>query len=296
MKKIFILFTILIIILGITSCKKEKKVVKPDLPEGVYAKIKTDKGDITLSLTYKKTPLTVMNFVGLAEGKIDNTAKKPGELFYNGLKFHRVIKDFMIQGGDPMGNGSGGPGYSFADEFNSELKHDGPGILSMANSGPNTNGSQFFITHKATTHLNGKHTVFGKVIKGQDIVNNIAKDNLNITGVLAENQHAFKIAETWRNIIGKTFRPGMSERIYVLTEVDFPKSAKGRMRLAQLEDLELICKWMKEFHIEATPDDPLSDFTKFAKLKIENKDLAIWQDNGRSVALASRARPTFNGF
>jgi len=127
------------------------------------------------------------------------------------------------------------------------------------------------------------------------LVNNIAKDNLNITGVLAENQHAFKIAETWRNIIGKTFRPGMSERIYVLTEVDFPKSAKGRMRLAQLEDLELICKWMKEFHIEATPDDPLSDFTKFAKLKIENKDLAIWQNNGRSVALASRARPTFNG-
>lgn len=178
MKKLFLLFTIIIIVLGITSCKKEKKVVKPGLPEGLYAKIKTDRGDITLSLTFKKTPLTVTNFVGLAEGKIENSTKKLGEPFYNGLKFHRVIKDFMIQGGDPAGNGSGGPGYSFEDEFHPELTHDGPGVLSMANSGAATNGSQFFITHKATPHLNNKHSVFGKVIKGQDIVNSIVKDDV----------------------------------------------------------------------------------------------------------------------
>lgn len=174
MKKTILLLIVTIIFIGF-HCKKKPK---HDLPDGVYAKIKTNKGDITLSLTYKKTPLTVSNFVGLAEGKIENSAKKQGEPYYNGLKFHRVIKDFMIQGGDPLGNGTGGPGYAFEDEFHPDLIHDGPGVLSMANAGPGTNGSQFFITHKATPHLNNKHTVFGKVIQGQDIVNHIVKDDV----------------------------------------------------------------------------------------------------------------------
>ncbi len=146
--------------------------------DGVYAEMQTSKGNIILQLHYKETPLTVCNFVGLAEGKLPNKAKATGTPFYDGLSFHRVIENFMIQGGDPAGNGSGGPGYNFGDEFVDTLKHSGPGVLSMANSGPSTNGSQFFITHVATPWLDGKHTVFGKVMEGQDVVNAIRQGDV----------------------------------------------------------------------------------------------------------------------
>ncbi|MCL2763310.1 MAG: peptidylprolyl isomerase [Treponema sp.] len=140
------------------------------LGNGLFARINTDKGDIVVMLEFQKTPLTVCNFVALAEGKMDVTGGKP---YYNGLSFHRVIADFMIQGGCPQGTGSGGPGYRFPDEIVPSLKHDGPGILSMANAGPGTNGSQFFITHKDTPWLDGKHTVFGRVVAGQNVVDAI---------------------------------------------------------------------------------------------------------------------------
>jgi peptidylprolyl isomerase len=139
----------------------------------LLAHIHTNRGTITAELFYDKVPMTVGNFVGLAQGNLANHAVKKGVPYYDGLKFHRVIDNFMIQGGDPQGSGSGGPGYKFADEFHPDLRHDGPGILSMANAGPGTNGSQFFITHTETSWLDGKHTVFGKVVSGMEIVNAI---------------------------------------------------------------------------------------------------------------------------
>ncbi|ARV12834.1 peptidylprolyl isomerase [Gilvibacter sp. SZ-19] len=148
------------------------------MQDGIYAKFTTTKGEILVQLTYDKTPGTVGNFVALAEGNLENGAKPQGQPYYDGLKFHRVINDFMIQGGDPNGTGSGGPGYNFDDEFHPELKHDGPGVLSMANAGPGTNGSQFFITHVETPWLDNKHTVFGKVTEGQEVVDTIAQGDV----------------------------------------------------------------------------------------------------------------------
>jgi len=146
------------------------------LSDGKYAILSTSKGEIIIKLEYEKTPLTVINFAGLILGTKDNKIKQ-GKPFYDGLKFHRVINNFMIQGGDPKGNGTGGPGYKFVDEI-TDLKHSKPGTLSMANSGSNTNGSQFFITHEKTPLLNGKHTVFGYVVKGMSVVNKIKKDDI----------------------------------------------------------------------------------------------------------------------
>ncbi|MBC7425688.1 MAG: peptidylprolyl isomerase [Bacteroidia bacterium] len=161
------------------------------LGDGLYAVMDTNKGTMVLNLEYEKTPVTVANFVGLAEGKIKNNAKPDGTPFYDGIKFHRVIADFMIQGGDPLGNGTGGPGYRFNDEIHPSLKHEGPGVLSMANAGPGTNGSQFFITHGSTPWLDGKHTVFGKVVEGLEFVNSIQQgDTINTITILRKGDKA----------------------------------------------------------------------------------------------------------
>ena len=175
-KFILVIFSLLVI-----SCKPAKYA---DLVDGLYANMETNKGEILLKLEFEKTPVTVANFVSLAEGTNKQLADSlKGKPFYNGIIFHRVITDFMIQGGDPTGTGEGNPGYKFKDEFPKDdkgqllLKHDKPGTLSMANSGPATNGCQFFITHKETSWLDGKHTVFGNVVKGQSIVDSIAQND-----------------------------------------------------------------------------------------------------------------------
>ncbi len=161
--------------------------------DGLFAEIDSTKGTILLQLEHEKTPITSANFIGLAEGVLGKKEKSisDGAGFYDGLLFHRVIPDFMIQGGCPLGTGTGGPGYTFPDEFDKNLRHDGPGVLSMANSGSDTNGSQFFITHLATPWLDDKHTVFGKVVEGQDVVNSIQQgDKINSISIIRNGRKA----------------------------------------------------------------------------------------------------------
>jgi FKBP-type peptidyl-prolyl cis-trans isomerase len=172
---------------------------------GIYAKFNTTKGTILVNLEFEKTPGTVGNFVALAEGNLENDIKSQGTPYYDGLKFHRVIPDFMIQGGCPQGTGTGNPGYKFDDEFHPDLKHDAPGKLAMANSGPATNGSQFYITHVPTPWLDGKHTVFGSVVEGQEIVDAIAQGD-EITSLeivkVGEEAEAFQAVESFRTFEG----------------------------------------------------------------------------------------------
>lgn len=183
---------LMMVVLVFSACGSEnsKRISSMIQDEGVYAAIETNKGIIIIELFYKQAPLTVSNFIGLAEG-ILNTETRAGKPFYDGLTFHRVIDDFMIQGGDPEGSGRGGPSYRFPDEIVPELTHSGPGILSMANAGPGTNGSQFFITHAAQPHLDGKHAVFGKVVQGMDVVNNIQKgDTMEKVTIIRNGEQA----------------------------------------------------------------------------------------------------------
>lgn len=181
------------------------------MENGIYAKFHTSKGDILVKLTYDLTPGTVGNFVGLAEGNLDNDAKPMGKPYYDGLVFHRVISDFMIQGGCPLGKGTGGPGYNFDDEFHPTLTHSGPGVLSMANAGPGTNGSQFFITHVATPWLDNKHTVFGNVVEGQDVVDAIQQgDKIEKLEIIRVGEEA----EKWNAIEAfRTFEGSREKRL-----------------------------------------------------------------------------------
>ena len=199
------------------------------MKEGLFAIILTSKGEITVQLEFEKTPGTVGNFVGLATGKIKNDIIPIGEPYYNGLKFHRVINDFMVQAGCPLGTGTGDPGYKFDDEFNADLKHDRPGILSMANAGPSTNGSQFFITHVETPWLDNKHTVFGHVINGMDIVHSITQNDeiisVNINAV-GEKAQAFDPAQAFE---------------------DFNKSKADRIKQEKEKELKILNDLSKGF-------------------------------------------------
>ncbi|GHV83472.1 peptidylprolyl isomerase [Spirochaetia bacterium] len=235
------------VFIGAVACKKGDGVSDSTtaaieaLGQGVYAVLSTGKGEIIVKLEYEKTPLTVSNFVALAEGKMDAAKGKP---FYDGLTFHRVIsrnngddQDFMIQGGDPLGNGTGGPGYKFADEFDSSLRHDVPGILSMANSGPATNGSQFFITLVPTPWLDGKHTIFGHVVKGQDVVEKIKQgDKINSIRIVrvGDSANAFKPDQAVFNTLQDAAKAAAEERLasarkndIAKIEAKYPKASKS---------------------------------------------------------------------
>lgn len=191
------------------------------LPEGLYAKIQTNRGEITVRLFYKRAPLTVGNFVGLATGVL---GPKPGTPFYDGLTFHRVEKGFVIQGGDPQGNGTGDPGYRFPDEIHPDLRHADAGFLSMANSGPNTNGSQFFITLGATPHLDGRHAVFGQVVQGLDVLDKIQKGD-RMDAVTIE-------------------RVGEEAEAFQVTKASFKAMADEVMKRQVVEDLTRRATWM----------------------------------------------------
>ena len=198
MKKIIISVLLGCLLLSSVACKSRSKGMDAlKGKEGVFAVLETEKGQVILNLFYKETPMTVTNFVGLAEGTLDAAKGKP---FYDGLKFHRVIADFMIQGGDPRGNGTGGPGYKFPDEFVDELIFDKPGKLAMANSGANTNGSQFFITHVPTDWLNHKHTIFGEVVTGQEVVDTVAQgDTIKSIKIIRQGADAEKFTATQKD-------------------------------------------------------------------------------------------------
>ncbi len=196
---------------------------------GLFATLSTSKGEIKIELEFEKTPGTVGNFVGLSLGLISNSIKPLGEAYYNGLKFHRVINDFMIQAGCPLGTGTGDPGYKFDDEFHNELKHDRPGVISMANAGPSTNGSQFFITHLETPWLDNKHTVFGNVIDGMDVVNSISQNDEIISikiNAVGDKAKAFDAAKAFE---------------------DFNKSKADRIKKEKENELKLLKDLSKGF-------------------------------------------------
>ena len=202
---------------------------------GLFATISTSKGEIKIELEFEKTPGTVGNFVGLSLGLISNSIKPLGEAYYNGLKFHRVINDFMIQAGCPFGTGTGDPGYKFDDEFHSELKHDRPGVISMANAGPSTNGSQFFITHVETPWLDNKHTVFGNVIDGMDVVNSISQNDeiisvkINAVGDKAKAFDAAKAFEDFNKSKADRIKKEKENELKMLKDLSkgFSKTSSG---------------------------------------------------------------------
>ena len=202
---------------------------------GLFATISTSKGEIKIELEFEKTPGTVGNFVGLSLGLINNSIKPLGEAYYNGLKFHRVINDFMIQAGCPLGTGTGDPGYKFDDEFHNDLKHDRPGVISMANAGPSTNGSQFFITHVETPWLDNKHTVFGNVIDGMDVVNSISQNDeiisvkINAVGDKAKAFDAAKAFEDFNKSKADRIKKEKENELKMLKDLSkgFSKTSSG---------------------------------------------------------------------
>ena len=260
------------------------------MKDGLYAKIHTEKGHILIQLEHEKTPGTVGNFVALAEGNLENSVKPQGEPFYNGLKFHRVIPDFMVQGGCPQGTGTGNPGYKFEDEFHPDLKHDAPGILSMANSGPASNGSQFFITHIETSWLDNKHTVFGKVVEGQDVVDAISQgDTMQKVEIVRQGSDAekFNAVEAFRVFEGAREKKILQQRESAKVELDklaagFEETKSGlRYKVIQKGDGKPATKGdMVSVHYKGQ----LADGTVFDSSYKRNKPLDFQVGVGQVIA------------
>ena len=227
MKKTFLI--LLTATLAFVSCKSSKHA---DLGDGIFADIQTNKGEIVVKLEYEKTPITVASFVSLAEGNSPFVSDDyKGKKYFDSIVFHRVIKDFMIQGGDPTGTGSGSPGYKFKDEFNDSLTHHKAGILSMANSGPTTNGSQFFITHKETPFLDGRHTVFGEVMKGMDVVDSIA--NVQTSQVPQKDRPVVDVVMNTVEIIRNGKKARKFDAVQIMT--DYFAAEEGRLAAEEKE-------------------------------------------------------------
>lgn len=309
--KIIRVLLVIMAVMAFQSCKSAKY---PNLEDGIYAEIQTSKGNILILLEYKKVPHTVANFVSLAEGTNRNVdLKLKGKRFYDGLTFHRVVPNFVIQGGDPQGNGSGGPGYRFEDEFPKDeagklaLTHSGAGILSMANSGKDTNGSQFFITHNATPHLDGRHSVFGRVIEGQDVVNKIAQGDVmtkvEIIRIGADAQK-FDAAAVFEQHI-KSFNDKMQkleeEKVKAMAEVQKTSADKAAYFTANKAKAKTLPSGLKMLVVQkGNGVKPLPNSEVFISYAgyFENGNLfdSNWEDVAKQFAQFDPNRAQANGY
>jgi peptidyl-prolyl cis-trans isomerase A (cyclophilin A) len=282
----------LAILLSFLACKEQY----PELEDGIYAEFVTNKGTMVAKLTYDKTPVTVANFVALAEGTHPGVSDEyKGKPFYNGIIFHRVIDKFMIQGGDPTGTGSGNPGYKFEDEFHPDLKHDKPGILSMANSGPATNGSQFFITEVPTPHLDNRHSVFGELVLGLDI-----QDSISNVATAGANKPVEDVVIQQLNIIrkGKEAKAFNAPKVF---EEELPKIKERQEQIreearkkAEAEQAEREAK-----NIEAGTEMKVVLDDYLAKAKTLDSGLKIYtitNGNGPKPAPGSTVKMNYEGY
>ena len=283
MKRMYI---VILFALALSSCKTSQRA---DLGDGIFADIKTNKGDIIVRLEHEKTPVTVANFISLAEGKNTFVSDQfKDKKYYDGLTFHRVMKDFMIQGGCPSGNGTGSPGYRFMDEFNDSLIHDKKGILSSANGGPSSNGSQFFITHKPTPWLDGVHTVFGEVVEGMSVVDSIA----NVTVTPGSNKPVEQVKMNTVEII----RNGKEARKFDAVQVMTDYFANEEERLAKIEKekaekLEALKKVKTDFAAEV-----ITQKEKAQLLPSGLKILALKEGSGDKPNIGSKVKVMYSGY
>ena len=277
---------VLVISIALFGCKSSKYA---DLGDGIFADIQTTKGNIVIQLEYQKTPVTVANFISLAEGENKFVSEEyKDKKYFDGLTFHRIMKDFMIQGGDPLASGMGGPGYKIIDEFNDSLIHDRKGLISMANPGPpNTNGSQFFITHAETPWLDGRHTIFGEVVIGLDIVDSIA-----VTPVAAKNKPTVDVIMNKVEII----RNGSDAKNFDAVAVITGFFAKEGERLAALEKekaakIEALAK-VKEAYVADLAGQKANAKTLPSGLKI----LSLIKGDGEKPKIGSQVPVKYAGF